>query len=594
VFARLRERKIERREREIEIEKRKEIGQQLHKALRESPPSLEKIRSLVETCRDVLSFAEVDGNLPLHFACIYGSPLDLVRYLVEEYPDSLQVAANDGYLPLHDACLSGAPMDVVQYLAKACPKSLQVTSRSGKKPIDLAKNHEVVIWMESAMLAGGFAFDQLPLHHACIIGAPLELVRYLVEEYPDSLQVADNDGYLPLHDACLCGAPMDVVQYLAKACPKSLQVTSRSGKKPIDLAKNHEVVAWMESAMLAGGFAFDHLSSPQPSVQPVSSPFSPDRETLVQRIDIDHPISSQDIDRSISSQQPLLHPANSSFDQTTPGQTPSLAKDTEGEKRKAIGQQLHKALRELPPSLDKIQTLVEAGRGALSVADVNGNLALHHACLYGAPLEFVRYLVQEYPKSLQVTNNYGQLPLHYACLCGAPMEVVQYLVKARPKSLQVTNSSGKKPIDLTKNHEVVAWMESAMAGGVDFKPFSSPQPSVQPTDLPFSPDRETLVQRIDIDHPISSQQLLLHPAFSSFDQTKPGQTPSLTASLSAIAALSSDDNTKITQSHMNTNKETEGADFAADFKRFYEEVMTEDGSEEGAADFKRMLEEMSR
>jgi hypothetical protein len=45
---------------------------------------------------------------------------------------------------------------------------------------------------------------------------------------------------------------------------------------------------------------------------------------------------------------------------------------------------------------------------------------------------------------------------------------------------------------------------------------------------------------------------------------------------------------------MNPSKETEGADFAADSRRFNEEASTGDRSEEGAADFKRMLEEMSR
>jgi hypothetical protein len=85
VFARLKERKIaERRERENE--KRKEIGQQLQKAVSQSPPSLDKIQTLVEACRGVLAVVGVNGNLPLHYVCSHGAPMEVARYLVQSTP----------------------------------------------------------------------------------------------------------------------------------------------------------------------------------------------------------------------------------------------------------------------------------------------------------------------------------------------------------------------------------------------------------------------------------------------------------------------------------------------------------------------------
>jgi hypothetical protein len=94
-------------------------------------------------------------------------------------------------------------------------------------------------------------------------------------------------------------------------------------------------------------------------------------------------------------------------------------------------------------------------------------------------------VVQEYSKSL-VTNSNGDLPLHYSCARQEPLEVVRYLVKEYPESLQVTDISGKKPIDLGKSpwtsnkslHEVVAWLESAVADGVALEALSSSQSSV--------------------------------------------------------------------------------------------------------------------
>jgi hypothetical protein len=85
--------------------------------------------------------------------------------------------------------------------------------------------------------------------------------------------------------------------------------------------------------------------------------------------------------------------------------------------------------------------------------------------------------------TLSVASSGGHLPLHYyACNRDATLDVILYLVQEEyPESLQVTNSSGKRPIDLAKRpplHEVVAWLESALAGGVAFELLSSPQLSV--------------------------------------------------------------------------------------------------------------------
>jgi ankyrin repeat protein len=56
----------------------------------------------------------------------------------------------------------------------------------------------------------------LPLHSACYHGTPLDVVRYLVQEYPESLQATDNPGKLSLYHACACRSLLDVVQYLVQ------------------------------------------------------------------------------------------------------------------------------------------------------------------------------------------------------------------------------------------------------------------------------------------------------------------------------------------------------------------------------------------
>ena len=44
----------------------------------------------------------------------------------------------------------------------------------------------------------------LPIHYACSRGAPLEMVQFLVELYPESLSISNDFKALPVHYACDC------------------------------------------------------------------------------------------------------------------------------------------------------------------------------------------------------------------------------------------------------------------------------------------------------------------------------------------------------------------------------------------------------
>ena len=55
--------------------------------------------------------------------------------------------------------------------------------------------------------------DKLPLYCALCSGrAPLQLIQYLIEPYPEAVNSTDNDGNLPLHIACLMAASRNVIQ----------------------------------------------------------------------------------------------------------------------------------------------------------------------------------------------------------------------------------------------------------------------------------------------------------------------------------------------------------------------------------------------
>ena len=79
--------------------------------------------------------------------------------------------------------------------------------------------------------------DMLPLHVVCESfksgGGSVDVVKYLLELYPKSVEKGDENGSLPLHLACEGGAPLQVVQYLYELYPKSVEKSNTKSYPPL-------------------------------------------------------------------------------------------------------------------------------------------------------------------------------------------------------------------------------------------------------------------------------------------------------------------------------------------------------------------------
>jgi hypothetical protein len=118
-------------------------------------------------------------------------------------------------LPIHSACVLGAPIGVVEALHLAYPMGV-VT----KEPFTGA----------------------LPLHLACCHSAPPDLVKGLLLAYPIGARVIDGLGRLALHQACLSGAPHLTFIYLLKAYPHAVLLKDDKSRTPLQYAKTNPAV----------------------------------------------------------------------------------------------------------------------------------------------------------------------------------------------------------------------------------------------------------------------------------------------------------------------------------------------------------------
>jgi hypothetical protein len=84
----------------------------------------------------------------------------------------------------------------------------------------------------------------------------IDKIRSLVKDCPDAIKASTESGWLPLHIACSHKAPLEVIQYLVEQWPESVKKADNSGETALDIGDQApEVIAWLQDAD-AGRIAF--------------------------------------------------------------------------------------------------------------------------------------------------------------------------------------------------------------------------------------------------------------------------------------------------------------------------------------------------
>jgi hypothetical protein len=167
------------------------------------------------------SIAARAAQLVYHTVILVQAPLSEFRELVEAYPESLQTPVH-GALVIHHACIFVHSLEIIKFLVEVFPESGLMTP-----------------WDSSG---------KLPIH--CALSHPgtsQERVEYLAEMCPESLSKPDYTGRLPIHEACLNGCSLSILKFLVDKCPGSIEYPDMKESLPIHLA-------------LTGGFGGLHIA----------------------------------------------------------------------------------------------------------------------------------------------------------------------------------------------------------------------------------------------------------------------------------------------------------------------------------------------
>ncbi|CAB9513058.1 Inherit from KOG: Ankyrin Repeat Protein [Seminavis robusta] len=237
------------------------LGTPLHFAavasLGTSGPSLEVVRFLHETYPEAIQEKDEEGSLPIHNAALaadgIGEQNGVVRFIADAYPESLLAEDDCGNLPLHCACGGGLQLSTVRFLVELAPQSLHHRNKYGDLPLRwaLLNKSDASVQILDYLISLQPDLHEPEILHWCYgdisAGNPL-LVEYLIQKFPQCVQVQDENGQIPLHKVAylpFISKKFELMKHahvtmLVDAYPEGLFVRASNGQTPLEALLNRQ------------------------------------------------------------------------------------------------------------------------------------------------------------------------------------------------------------------------------------------------------------------------------------------------------------------------------------------------------------------
>ena len=368
---------------------------------------LSVIEALIAAYPDGPQMRDDQGMLPVHLACRNGASKGVVITLLNAFPESIRVKDRKGRTPLSfvEASQSQNREAVIVALRKfrndlenkssnnfsrsAGTSSVAPSTRHSSQETEVDYEHRTILfrlvlkkeWTGAAQRSNSFPDEAgtwivtkgfngnlrfLPLHKACVLNPPENVVEALIAAFPDGPKSKDQDGWLPIHCACFYGASEGTVNTLLVANPKGAAVKDDEGRMPLHYACLKTAPEGVVSALVG--------SYPK-------SCMSKDDEG---RLPIHHACSKGAPEGTIE----ILLKAS-----------PKGAQSKDDQGRLPI----HHACRK-NASERVIKSLLRVYPRGAQVKDDQDKLPIHYACQNGASEGVINVLLATYPESINVKN----------------------------------------------------------------------------------------------------------------------------------------------------------------------------------------------
>lgn len=373
---------------------------------------LSVIEALITAFPDGPKMRDDQSMLPIHLACRNGASKGVVLTLLKAFPDSINFKDRKSRTPYDFAdsshsqnreavmfalnrfkgnydsnSISDDHNDLVttssSYIYLTNNKEVDYDHRTILFRLILKKDWDGVVqrsklfpdealtWIVTKGFNGSLRF--LPLHKACVLQPPDNVIEALLEAFPDGSICKDQDGWLPIHCACFYGASEGVVNILLKVNQKSLMIKDDDGRLPLHYACIKGATVGIISALIESN-------------------------------------SKSSTIKDFEGKLPIHHASLKCAPQST---IDILLKSYPRgiQIRDDFGRlPLHLACRK-NTSERTIRTILNIHSNGAKVKDDQDKLPIHYACQNFSSNSVVFALLETYPESINIKNDYGKTPL---------------------------------------------------------------------------------------------------------------------------------------------------------------------------------------
>ncbi len=389
----------------------------------------------------------------------------IIQCLIEYFPDAIKSYDDYGGTVLHYACLNKSiTRGMMQLLIDADPTNLRKGDTSDNTPLHTLCRVEQDAFIameilklflenypEAARHATENGYRSLPIHFASESKSP-EFCKVLIEAYPGSERIADDQGRLPLHYACAGGA-VDAVEFLHKLYPDAINHADTSGCYPIHFAiqrlrhigtlqtdleslkyllvcdPNVKLQKWHGCSLLHYACLYATIGEASVAIIYDAHPEAIEDDVIEEDF---HDYDDQ-VQAFIRTERGYALQAKNLRFMMTPDEMGQLP--------------LHVALQN-NVRLGSIKLLVKGNPSALRNLDNNFALPLHIACEHHDSASVIQHLIDLDMRTLRAEDNDNNTVLHYACR-GAKYDTIALLLKNYDAiSVSKRNAQKKLPIDL--------------------------------------------------------------------------------------------------------------------------------------------------
>ena len=356
--------------------------------------SIEELRRMTEG--EGISLNDLLNSSCLHRVCMNELvTFEMVEYLMDLYPQAINhcMDITDDYpdvfvaYPLHLACYNEkCPNEVIELLLEKGGE--YILARICYIDIDWTKSD---VYVNDDEGSGG-----TPLHFylSRTSNITVSIISKMLMRWPHALvSIDDKTMCTPLHILMHnknIGEAFDVVEYIVETNPSSLQMKDKYDQTPLHIACTKRYITARTVKLLLNGWNGAVYERDISNLLPVHCLC--DKKERGEEIDDE---VATDILKLLLDAQPDLVTKTTDFDFENQEQLP-----------------LHIAANNKSQAFCKV--LVDAYPESVKIRGIgDGCLPFHLACNNGQ-LETVEYLFGLYPESLHLRNNKGHLPIHEA------------------------------------------------------------------------------------------------------------------------------------------------------------------------------------